>query len=56
MITRYAQALPIMVEFMEKQDLPQEVEESWEMINCYLECQGIEEYSKEWEERNYDNR
>ena len=49
-VTRYEQALPIMAEFMkklmEKQDLPTEVEESWEMINSYMEMSGIVEASK----------
>ena len=45
-VTRYEQALPIMAEFMKKQDLPTEVEESWEMINSYMEMSGIIEASK----------
>jgi|TARA_R100000084_G_scaffold65724_1_gene28669 hypothetical protein len=52
MITQYYQALPIMAEFMENQDLPQEVKESWDMINSYMEMSGIVEASKEWEATN----
>jgi len=31
-VTKWSQAVPILLEFMENQDLPQEVEESWETV------------------------
>tara|TARA_R100001082_G_scaffold109740_1_gene87623 strand:- start:605 stop:778 length:174 start_codon:yes stop_codon:yes gene_type:complete len=49
-ITKWCQAVPILLEFMENQDLPQEVEESWEMVTESL--RALEQYSIEWEANN----
>jgi len=49
-ITKWCQAVPILLEFMENQDLPQEVEESWETVTETL--RELEQSSIEWEANN----
>ena len=49
-ITQWYQAVPILLEFMENQDLPQEVEESWETVT--EELRELEQYSIKWEADN----
>jgi hypothetical protein len=49
-ISKWCQAVPILLEFMENQDLPQEVEESWETVT--EELRELEQYSIKWEADN----
>ena len=55
-IRYFTEAIPILIKYMEKQNLSQEVKDSWEMIKDYLEMSGILEHSKEQQEYEKGNK